>query len=463
VPTQTSIASSLLALATTFHLALAALRNHRSSSASPVSSLAAVSLLLAVLPWLFPSAVGVLGGLVGHGAWFGVCEWLTAGSRVPSPGTVSSRRPPPAQASIAAPAVATAPRHAIRSAPSSAAPPKGFVQAAVLAVIEETPSVKTIRVARPEGFEFEAGQFLTVRVRVDGKEYARCYSISSAPAARGYLEISVKRQGIVSNALHTTARPGASLSVRAPVGAFKYPSGDDRPMVLLAAGIGVTPLMSMLRHATTCEPTRPVTLIYSVHSDNDFAFHDELVSVARRHAQVRIFLAVSSRTTRGDVYPGRVDEALLRTAIPDVAHSIVFVCGPKPMIDDMRALLARLGVPEGQVRHEVFQAAVAAAAGLAEPPPTQTTRGRAAFHQMHCKRSGADVAVAAGQTLLEAAESANVMIASLCRAGICGTCRVQVIEGDVRCESTTLDEAEQRQGLVLACVTTARSDCVVNL
>ena len=140
-------------------------------------------------------------------------------------------------------------------------PARGFTQTPMLAVIDESPDIKTIRVQRPAGFDFVAGQFLPVRIRVDGKEQVRCYSISSSPFTEGFLEISVKRQGLVSNALHATARPGGILTVKAPNGHFTYPSGDDRPLVLLAGGVGITPLVSMLRYAVHSEPSRPVTLI----------------------------------------------------------------------------------------------------------------------------------------------------------------------------------------------------------
>jgi ferredoxin-NADP reductase len=154
--------------------------------------------------------------------------------------------------------------------------PAEWVKTPVVAVFDETPDVRTFRMARPEGFEFKAGQFLTIRVRADGKEHVRCYSISSPPDARGHLEITVKRIGLVSGALHATVRPGSMLSVRPPGGAFVYPTGEDRPLVLIAGGVGITPLMSMLRHAIDAEPWRPVTLFYSVRTVEDIAFRDEL-------------------------------------------------------------------------------------------------------------------------------------------------------------------------------------------
>jgi ferredoxin-NADP reductase len=340
---------------------------------------------------------------------------------------------------------------------------KGFVPVPVLGVYDETPTVKTIRLARPEGFAFEAGQFVTVRVRVDGQEHARCYSISSPPDASGYFEISVKRQGLVSNALHASVRVGAFLVVKAPAGAFRYPARDDRPIVLLAAGIGVTPLMSMLRHAVLTEPTRPVTLLYGARSHEELAFHDELTAIARRHPQIRVFFAVSQSSRAPDVYPGRLDESLVRTTIPDLAHAISLICGPQSMIDDMRVLLARNGVPQSQIRFEVFQAAVAAAAGVKAQRSENSSDEETGLHRMECNRTGRRIPIPSGTTLLEAAEAAGVDVASLCRSGVCGTCRVRVSSGDVTCESNVLDADDRNEGYVLACVTTTRSDCVVEI
>lgn len=458
--TMPPVASSVLAVVTTLHLSLAALRNNRQLTSAPVSSLAVISLAFAALPWMFPSVLGVAAGLVLHLCWFAACEWL-----VPKPPAAESRIPSPAVTGFPAVSPARVNEDPARRGPdadrSDATRPKGFEQVRVLATFDETPAIRTIRIARPEGFDFEAGQFVTVKVRVDGKEYARCYSISSAPDVRGYLEISVKRLGVVSNALHAAIRPGASLTIRRPAGAFKYPSGDDRPIVLLAGGIGITPLMSILRHAIATEPTRPVTLLYGVHAEADFAFRDELAAAARRHPQLRVQLAAATGSVHASIYPGRIDESLLRAAVPDLTHSIAYLCGPKPMIDAMKALLSGLGVPARQVRHEIFNAAEAASAGVAhaERPASR----RRAEHRMTCARSKADVVIVDGQTLLEAAEEGGVAIQSLCRAGVCGTCRIQVIDGDIDCRSATLDAADRSQGFVLACVTTTRTDCTVSL
>lgn len=438
--------SSVLGFVTTIHLALASLRNHRSLTRAPLSSLAAVSLLFAATPWLFPTPIGIAFGLAAHLVWFVACEWL-----VPVD-VMRERRPvvPAPPAPVAAPAPVSA-------------KPKGFIQVPVLSVLNETSDIKTIRMARPDGFEFTAGQFIAIRIRVDGKDCSRCYSVSSPPHVRGYFEISVKRQGLVSNALHATARPGALMSIRTPNGAFKYPSADDRPIVLIAGGVGITPLISMLRYAVYNEPSRPVTLLYSARTEADFAFRDELASLARRHPQLRVQLA-STNASSGEIYPGRIDAELIRAIVPDIEHSIALLCGPGPMIDHIKAVLVGLGVPPDQIRHEVFEAAVAASAAQAEAaPPTSAHEAAASVRlSMNCSKTGRTVPIEAGQTLLEAAEAGGVPIEFLCRAGICGTCRTRIIDGDVECTSDALSASERASGIVLACVSRARSNCTVD-
>lgn len=442
---------SWLAAATTLHLAFAALVNHSHQGSRAFSPLALVSVALAAAPWLFPSAAGTAAGFVAHLAWMGVCSRLTPAAAAPP----QARAAQPA----ARPAAAPSPARPSRAGDSK---PKGFVQTPILSVIPESPGIKTFRLARPEGFDFTPGQFLTVRLRADGKDVVRCYSLSSAPAARGYLEISVRRQGRVSNALHALAKPGSVLSVRAPAGSFTYPGGDDRPLVLFGGGIGITPLMSMLRHALLTEPTRPVTLLYSAKELGEFAFRDELLTLARRHDQLQVCFAVTRGDAPPDVYRGRIDERLIQSAVPDIREAVSMICGPQAMIDGLTAALVGMGVAADQVRSERFEAAVVAsavrplAAAGAEPESRET-------FQVRERRSARAVPAAPGQTLLDAADAHGLEIPSLCRAGVCGTCRTKVVEGDVSCDGGILDADDRAAGYVLACVASPRSHCVIEV
>jgi ferredoxin-NADP reductase len=447
--------SSALALGTTVHLALSALRHHRRPGTGAFSPLTAISIVLSVTPWVFPSALGLAAGLLIHSAWFWACERFAPPKSAPAP-AVQAPHPPPSLRSPERRAGGDRRSGTDRRA-------SGFAQAPVLAVFEETPDIRTFRFARPDGFTFVAGQFLPVRVKADGRDHVRCYSISSSPAARGYLEISVKRQGLVSGTLHTIARPGTTVSVRPPGGSFTYPEGDDRPLVLLAGGIGITPLLSMLRHATEAEPSRRVTLLYSAATEDAFAFKDDIRAIVRRHPQARAFFAVTQGGGSPEFYAGRIDKALVRAAVPDVTNAVAMICGPQPMIDGVRQLLASLGMPEPQIRFERFEAAVAATAGASHASGAASAPRPGDGHDVTCARSQTAVRADAGQTLLDAAEAGGVPIDSLCRSGVCGTCRTRVLEGEISCDSTLLDDADRASGHVLACVAHINSDCVVDL
>lgn len=458
--------TSILAFLTTVHLALVVLRAHRSAGAGPINLVSAISVLFSLSPWLMSSSIGLAVGLLAHVAWFAACERL-----LPASSAVIAHAPPPPAAKTTASPKAPAPARQLgvvemarRPRARDAEPtrrPSGFVPTPVVAVFDETPDIRTFRMVRPEGFEFQAGQFLTVRLRADGKEHVRCYSISSPPGSRGHLEITVKRLGMVSGALHASIRPGSMLQVRPPAGAFTYPAGEDRPLVFLAGGVGITPLMSMLRHAIEEEPTRPVTLFYSVRTMADIAFRDELQMLNRRHLQFRAIIAISDGPAGDEYCPGRIDESLITTMAPDVAHAVCLICGPPPMLEAMTTLLTQIGVPRGQINFEVFQAAIAASAGAPRPAaPLPVDAGLS--HSVSFKRCGRTGTGHSDQKLLEIAEACGADIPSLCRAGVCGTCRTKVLSGTVQCASRILADQDRQDGYVLACVSEVLSDCDID-
>ncbi len=432
------IPTEALALVATVHLALGILRRHRSAPGKGLSLLPAPGVVLAVLPWPHPTLLLTAAGLLVRAAFWIACEKLLPRPSAPGAGAGSS---------------------AGRAAGKGAAParpvasPKGFVPLPVLAVFDETAEIRTFRLARPAGFDFRPGQFVTVRISVKGTPMVRCYSISSSPEPKGYLEISVRRQGLVSGALHTTLRPGSTLEVKAPAGPFVYPEGE-RPLVLLAGGVGITPCASMLRHAVLADPGRPVTLLLSVRTEADIPYREELALLSRRHPQARVEIALSRGSSSPGFHTGRIDEPLLRKTVPDPARAVYAICGPGGMIDGSKAILERMGVPREQVFAEAFEAAVAASA-------LEPTDSSAPSRTIRLSVSRKTVEAAPGRTILEAVEDGGVDIPSACRAGSCHTCRSRLVSGEIDAPEGLIAADEAADGWFLPCVSRARTDCVV--
>jgi ferredoxin-NADP reductase len=404
----------LLEVATMVHLALGMLRAVLGARGTRARMASVPSFLAAATPWLLPAPGAVLAVLAGDALWYFATGRLLSGGR---------------------------PRPAARSATPT-------TTLRVLGVRRETDEIRTFRLERPPGFDFEPGQYLTVVLPVDGKLVSRCYSICSAPHERRYLEISVRRQGLVSAALHERLRSGGVIAARKPAGKFVYPSDSRRPIVLLGGGVGITPLLAMLRHAAAAEPDREVTRLLSGRTSAQIPVRAELEDLGRTPG-----LRVVVTATRGGAVPPvraeRLDLDFVRREVRDPAACVFCMCGPGAMIDGLKAGLPALGVPPDQVRAEAFEAARHGPAAHAAGGP----------FTLELTVSGKAVAVPAGATLLEAAEAAGVDIASSCRAGVCQTCRTKVVSGSVDCPADCMDDADRREGWVYPCVAWPRSNC----
>jgi glycine betaine catabolism B len=410
--------SSVLAFVTTVHAVLFVLRLQSGRRwawwlALPSALFAAGTWVMALPAWL---ALAVSGDI----AWFGACHLLAPVRRGPLEEAEAAHR---------------------------------FVPLRIVETRDESASIRTFRLSRPTGFDFVPGQFLTVQVTVGERRHVRCYSISSAPENEEYLEISVRRQGLVSGLLHAAVKTGDTVHARRPAGHFVYPFGDDRPLVLLAGGIGVTPLMAMVRHAVAADRHRSIALLYSVRHAGDVAFRADLEQLERRHPRLRVVITVTGQRAASGLRHGRIDAAVIRDAVANPLESIYMICGPLPMIDATRSMLGALGIPSEQVRFEAFEAAAASGAKLPGGDASDTPKKLTLAHS----RREADIEP--GESLLDAAERAGCEIPSICRSGVCGTCRTRLVRGRARCTSETLAPVERENGFVLPCVTWADDDC----
>ena len=404
-------AVAVLAFVTTLHCVIAVLRQYRPRERA---SLAFVpSLLFVVAPWYLPAPLWLAAGVASHVAWFIGCEKLQ----------------PPA-----------------RSGRSNG----GFTPVRVIATRNETDEIRTFRFSRPRGFVFRPGQFVMVRVEAGGKPLVRCYSITSSPSEKRFLEISVRRQGLVSRQLHETLVTGDRVEIRGPGGTFTYPDGM-RPIVLIAGGIGITPLLCMLRHAIESQPQRPVTLLLSVRTEADIPYRDELRMLASQHPRFRLAIALTAGTSDPRFLSGRIDGRVVEAVVSNFRASVHMLCGPLPMIDAMKASLESLDVPSSHIHFEKFETALRAAAAPAEQA------------WITLRESDRKVRISAGQTILDACESAGAPVPSMCRVGVCGTCRTRLLAGEVAGDFEGLDESDRASGFILPCVAQALGDCALDL
>jgi ferredoxin-NADP reductase len=364
----------------------------------------------------------------------------------------------------------------------------------VAAVFEETHDTKTFRMMNPQGraipFTFLPGQFLTFSVEIDGKRVRRSYTIASAPTQTSYVEVTIKRQEHhgVSAYLHDRATVGSLVDISAPAGRLTF-TGEAESIVLIAGGVGITPMMSVTRYLTDISFPGDIFLLFGARSTEDFIFREELEYLQRRHPNLHIAATMARAAGTTWMGPeGPVSKEFIAHAVPEISRRQIHLCGPPPMMDAVRAELAELGVPNEQVQTEAFAPAegmappdtleaphpaeAAVPPGPAPPPPaapapavTRVGNGAAAplaAAQIRFAVSGKTGALLPNQPVLEAAEAIGVDIDYSCRVGICGVCKIKLVEGAVTMAvEEGLEPSDKERALILACQAKSTSNVVV--
>jgi ferredoxin-NADP reductase/MOSC domain-containing protein YiiM len=316
----------------------------------------------------------------------------------------------------------------------------GFRGLRVVGVVVESSQVASIQLAaRDEGPLPAArpGQYLTLRVGGAGQPApVRSYSLSSAPGADTY-RISVKREpeGLVSGYLHTKLRPGAVLDAAAPRGDFVLRDGTN-PVLLVSAGIGVTPVLAMLHRLAAAGSERDVWWLHVARDPAGHALageaHRLLASLAHGRERVFYTAATLAELARTGAMPGRLTADNL-AALDLPADASAYLCGPAGFMADVRGWLGGLGLAPADIHSELFGALDAINPGLVgqrrvapHPPPGRQGTGPLVTFA----RSGLTVPFGGG-TLLELAEACDVPTRWSCRTGVCHTCVTPVLAGEV--------------------------------
>lgn len=337
----------------------------------------------------------------------------------------------------------------------------------VCRIFQETPEVKTFRLAAEHGvalpFTFFPGQFLTLTANIDGKPVKRSYTIASTPTQLHYCAITVKREesGLVSRFLHDQVKEGDVIEVAAANGKFTFTGAEAKSIVLVAGGVGITPMMSVIRYLTDVGWREEIFLLYCCRTTRDFIFRQELEQLQERHPNLHVFATMTRAA--GTVWmglKGRFTAEIIGHLVPEIATRHVHVCGPSPMMSAVLDMLKALKVPEELVKTEAFGPARKPGG---PPPQAGAVETKAAAATVAFKRSSKSAPLTADQTVLEAAESIGVGIDNSCRSGQCGLCKVKLLSGNVTmdCEDALADEDKQ-EGLILACQARAKENIEVD-
>lgn len=321
------------------------------------------------------------------------------------------------------------------------------VKARVIAVSRPTADAVTLRLLPNRNWQgFVAGQYVRVQVEIAGIRRSRCYSLSDAHAAAdGAIEITVQRQrdGLVSAHLHRHARVGLVLGLSQAEGDFVLPAAVAAPLLLVAGGSGITPIMAMLRTLHRRGHDGAVGLLYYVRSAADTIFAAELDALFAAHPRWQLRVV---RTREGGAHFSAAQADAL-TADPAAAD--IYVCGPAPLIAAVAALCAERGC-ESRLRYERFAAAPLPAG------PVQAGGGELRFARS--ERYVADD----GRSLLDQAEAAGLRPEAGCRMGICHSCTCRKTAGVVRdLRSGRLSSAGEED--IQICVSAAVGDVTLAL
>ncbi len=330
----------------------------------------------------------------------------------------------------------------------------------VVAVRRETRNAVVLDFEAADGaaVAFRAGQFFTLRADIDGREIRRSYSVCSDPAS-GRLAVCVKRVsgGLMSNWLNDNAAPGMLLSADGPQGRFgaELRADDERELILIAGGSGITPLLSMLKTALG-QGRRDVHLIYANRGVRSVIFKGELDELAARHSRLRVTHVIERPSKRWSGRVGRLTSESLRELLPGSADRDMYVCGPEGMMESVRLHGERSGWEPSSLHFEHF---VDQSSTVTERTPGVELQPR----RVVMRASGRSFDVQPGETLLEAGLRAGAPMQFSCTMGGCASCRVSVKSGTFHMpEPHCLTGEEMAAGDCLACIAQPLSDLELN-
>ncbi|WP_313137001.1 1,2-phenylacetyl-CoA epoxidase subunit PaaE [Paracoccus jeotgali] len=322
-----------------------------------------------------------------------------------------------------------------------------------------------------EKFNFTQGQYLTFRREFDGEELRRSYSIC-AGLDDGVLRVGIKRVdgGAFSTWANEELAPGMELHAMPPMGRFHtdLDAETSRQYLAVAAGSGITPVLSIIRTTLAREPKSRVTLVYANRAVSSIMFREELEDLKNTYlGRLSIIHVLKSEGQEIDLFTGRIDaekmQALFDNWIDPASIDTAFICGPEGMMLTVSDSLRKAGLDDSQIKFELFASGQPGRARKravskdtvdtgVSTEAVVTLDGATRTFQMPKQ----------GQSLLEAALAADLDAPFACKAGVCSTCRAKVLEGEAEMAvNHALEDYEVAQGYVLTCQCYPLTDRIV--
>lgn len=318
-------------------------------------------------------------------------------------------------------------------------------------------------------FRFTQGQYLVLRTELDGEEVRRSYSICTG-VNDGELRVAIKRVpgGRFSSYANSTLEAGQPLDVMPPAGSFHVPLDAARHgnYLAVAAGSGITPILSIIKTTLEAEPHSRFTLIYGNRSSASALFREQLEDLKNRYLERLNLIYVFSREQQDvDLYNGRIDGGkcveLFSRWLDVKTLDAAFICGPQEMTETVRDSLKANGLAGERIHFELFGAPGGAKAREART----TARQDSGVSQVSVIKDGRELSFELPrntQNILDAGNAQGMDLPYSCKAGVCSTCKCKVVEGEVEMDANfALEDYEVAAGYVLSCQCYPLSEKVV--